>query len=103
MSQAHANSTPDATSPSTFAVGPDSASADQHQFVERRSSAGTQRQTRERRQFGSSHQGLSDDGRELAAAIDQYKVQHHRRYLTCDEMLHVIRELGYRKQTSEPS
>jgi hypothetical protein len=50
---------------------------------------------RERRQFGSSHQGLSAAGRELALAIDQYKVRHHRRYLTCDEMLNVLQSLGY--------
>jgi hypothetical protein len=52
----------------------------------------------ERRQFGSSHLGLSEEGRELAFAIDQYKVQHHRRYLTCDEMLKVLSDLGYEKQ-----
>ncbi|SMP61673.1 hypothetical protein SAMN06265222_107147 [Neorhodopirellula lusitana] len=51
----------------------------------------------ERRQFGSTHNDLSDDGRELAAAIDAYKLEHHRRYITCDEMLLVIRELGYSK------
>ncbi len=44
--------------------------------------------------------GLSDEGRELALAIDQYKVQHHRRYLTCDEMLSVLTDLGYEKQSS---
>lgn len=49
----------------------------------------------ERRQFGSSHQGLSEEGRELAIAIDGYKLQNHRRYITCDEMLTVIRSLGY--------
>lgn len=53
----------------------------------------------ERRQFGSSHSGLSDDGRDLASAIDQYKLQHHRRYLTCDEMLVVLRTLGYERST----
>lgn len=51
----------------------------------------------ERRQFGSSHEGLSEAGRELALAIDQYKLQHHRRYITCDEMLYVITNLGYTK------
>ena len=51
----------------------------------------------ERRQFGSAHLGLSDEGRELALAIDQYKVQNHRRYLTCDEMLIVLADLGYEK------
>lgn len=52
---------------------------------------------RERRQFGSSHADLSEDGCELAAAIDRYKMRHHRRYITCDEMLVVMRELGYSK------
>ena len=52
----------------------------------------------ERRQYGSSHAGLSDAGRELALAIDQYKFEHHRRYLTCDEILRVLEGLGYAKQ-----
>lgn len=49
----------------------------------------------ERRQFGSSHCDLSPDARELALAIDQYKLDHRRRYITCEEMLLVIRQLGY--------
>jgi hypothetical protein len=64
--------------------------------VDRRTGAG-QPGSRERRQFGSSHYGLSENGRELALAIDQYKVRHHRRYITCDEMLAVLTSLGYRK------
>ncbi|TWT94361.1 hypothetical protein [Neorhodopirellula pilleata] len=51
----------------------------------------------ERRQFGSSHTGLSGEGRELAAAIDAYKLEHRRRYITCDEMLVVLSSLGYSK------
>ena len=68
-------------------------------FVDRRHTplAGTN-STSERRQFGSSHFGLSDEGRELAFAIDQYKLQNHRRYLTCDEMLKVLTDLGYEKR-----
>ncbi len=65
-------------------------------FVDRRRQ-GNAAGASERRQFGSSHEGLSDPGRELALAIDQYKLQHHRRYITCDEMLHVITSLGYSK------
>lgn len=65
-------------------------------FVDRRRQDGAQGGS-ERRQFGSSHEGLSEAGRELALAIDQYKLQHHRRYITCDEMLHVISSLGYSK------
>lgn len=53
----------------------------------------------ERRQFGSSHVGLSSEGRELASAIDAYKLQHHRRYITCDEMLVVLNSLGYAQHT----
>lgn len=73
-------------------VGPDS-----KEFVDLRSTATSSQQQAERRQFGSSHNGLSPTGRELAVAIDEYKMQHHRRYLTCDEMLAVMTKLGYRK------
>ena len=65
-------------------------------FIERRTQ--TDGVGRERRQFGSSHSGLSEAGQELAKAIDQYKVEHHRRYITCDEMLFVLTNLGYKKQ-----
>lgn len=67
------------------------------QFVDRRQQGGAGGGG-ERRQFGSSHEGLSEAGRELALAIDQYKLQHHRRYITCDEMLLVISSLGYQKR-----
>ncbi len=67
------------------------------EFVDRRNAARGGQQQAERRQFGSSHSRLSHAGRELAVAIDAYKVQHHRRYLTCDEMLSVLTELGYKK------
>lgn len=65
-------------------------------FVDRRTS-GSSLGSSERRQFGSSHSGLSTDGQELAKAIDQYKLENHRRYITCDEMLTVMRALGYSK------
>jgi len=64
------------------------------EFVDRRRAGGSLGSS-ERRQFGSSHEGLSEAGRELALAIDQYKLEHHRRYITCDEMLLVITRLGY--------
>ncbi len=35
--------------------------------------------------------------RELALAIDQYKLRHHRRFITYDELLGVIQSLGYHK------
>ncbi|KAA1260590.1 hypothetical protein LF1_31300 [Rubripirellula obstinata] len=66
-------------------------------FADRRSESASVPSATERRQFGNSHQGLSDDGRELALAIDRYKLENHRRYLTCDEMLQVLGDLGYTK------
>lgn len=84
-----------------FVVGPNEGVDDKvadEGFVDRRSSTKGVPARSERRQFGSSHYGLTDEGRELALAIDQYKVEHHRRYLTCDEMLAVITSLGYTKQ-----
>lgn len=66
-------------------------------FVERRQrdeGSGTQ----ERRQFGNSYQDLSPRARELAEAIDQYKSQHRRRYITAEELLSVIEILGYRRE-----
>lgn len=51
----------------------------------------------ERRQFASSHEGLSPAARELALAIDRYKLEHRRRYVTFEEMLQVISTLGYQK------
>jgi len=49
----------------------------------------------ERRQFTNSHQELSPDARELALAIDGYKLRHRRRFITYEEMLSVIQALGY--------
>lgn len=62
-----------------------------------RRKSGTDSRGIERRQFGNSYRNLSEAGRELAEAIDAYKVEHRRRYITTDEMLEVISRLGYRK------
>ena len=51
----------------------------------------------ERRQFGNCYDGLSPDAQELAMAIDGYKLQHRRRFITYEEMLSVIVSLGYHK------
>jgi hypothetical protein len=69
-------------------------------FIDRRSNTlGAPPGGRERRQFGNSYENLSPDARELAEAIDRYKLAHHRRFITCEELLEVITGLGYRKQT----
>ena len=51
----------------------------------------------ERRQFVNSHAELSPAARELAQAIDEYKLDHRRRFITSEEILDVIESLGYRK------
>jgi hypothetical protein len=67
------------------------------EFVERRKSPGGRAPGVERRQFANSHSGLSPDARELAEAIDSYKIRHSRRFITFEEMLTVIQDLGYTK------
>ena len=52
---------------------------------------------RERRQFANSYEDLSLEARELGTAIDAYKLQHRRRFITYEEMLAVIKSLGYQK------
>ncbi len=67
-------------------------------FVNRRDyTTGTAKPGVERRQFSNSHDGLSDEARELALAIDEYKLQHRRRFITYEEMLTVVKGLGYHR------
>lgn len=69
------------------------------EFVDRRNYEGgaIAQPSRERRQFTNSHDELSPEARELARAIDEYKLLHRRRFITYEEMLGVVKELGYRK------
>lgn len=92
------------TSTSTSDIGqslPDQA-AENHippaPFQERRM-APTLRRTPgiERRQFSNSYSDLSPDAAELGRAIDAYKLEHHRRFINFEEMLTIIKSLGYRK------
>ncbi len=52
----------------------------------------------ERRQFTNTYDELSPDARELAHAIDAYKLMHRRRFITYEEMLSVVKGLGYGRQ-----
>lgn len=49
----------------------------------------------ERRQFTNTYDELSPEARELAQAIDAYKLMHRRRFITYEEMLCVVKGLGY--------
>ncbi len=66
-------------------------------FVDRRRSSGSSAEGAERRQFASSHTDLSPEAAELGRAIDQYKMLHRRRFINYEEMLSVLKELGYSK------
>lgn len=66
-------------------------------FVDRRGYGLDQPPVRERRQFANTHEGLTPDAAELANAIDEYKLRHRRRFITFEEMLTVVTELGYHK------
>ena len=71
-------------------------SAHEQPFVDRRQNAGMPPGV-ERRQFSNSYGELTPESQELAMAIDQYKLMHRRRFITYDEMLAVIKSLGYCK------
>jgi hypothetical protein len=65
-------------------------------FFDRRSPAAVERMPIcERRQFSNSHEELSPEAAELAQAIDHYKLCHRRRFITFEEMLSVVKSLGY--------
>ncbi len=67
-------------------------------FIDRRSyDVAGRTPTFERRQFTNSHEELSPEAMDLARAIDGYKLQHRRRFITYEEMLTVIKSLGYQR------
>ncbi len=67
-------------------------------FIDRRDyDQSGQSPSRERRQFTNSHESLSPEAKELALAIDRYKLAHRRRFITYEEMLSVVKSIGYRK------
>ena len=66
-------------------------------FVDRRQQLVSSQGTGERRQFGNSYHNLTSEGKQLAEAIDAYKVQCRRRYITTDELLRVLSDLGYKQ------
>ena len=66
-------------------------------FVDRRSNTPDGAATIERRQFSNSHEHLSPPAREFALAVDAYKLSHRRRFITYEEILGVVLQLGYTK------
>jgi hypothetical protein len=66
-------------------------------FVDRRAQAAARDGVPERRQFSASVSTTNPAIAELSEAVDQYKLRHHRRFITFDELFNVITELGYHK------
>ncbi len=66
-------------------------------FIDRRSYQAIAAPLCERRQFSNSHEELSPAARQLAQAVDGYKLAHRRRFITYEELLGVVESLGYRK------
>ena len=71
---------------------------DELSFVERRDPCSMGDVSgRERRQFLNSHDELSPEAAELAKAIDSYKLSHRRRFINFEEMLSIVKSLGYKR------
>lgn len=51
----------------------------------------------ERRQFAEAREMMPADVRELAEAIDAYKVDQGRRHITLAEVLEVFKGIGYHR------
>jgi hypothetical protein len=67
-------------------------------FVDRRASDTDGRSDgSERRQFSNTYSAMPPDVGELAEAVDRYKLQHRRRFITFEELHDVIVSLGYHK------
>lgn len=68
-------------------------------FVERRARRDGESSApgRERRQFVDGREELSVEARELAEAVDRYKLVHRRRFITYEELLGVVQSLGYHR------
>lgn len=66
-------------------------------FVDRRQSAPSGNPGYERRQFSDSRTAARPEVAELAAAVDKYKLDHRRRFITFEELYGVIESLGYHK------
>ncbi len=71
-------------------------------FSDRRNTGITRRAAGlERRQFTNSYEELSPEAAALGQAIDQFKLQNHRRFVNYEELLTIILALGYRQPSDQ--
>jgi hypothetical protein len=67
------------------------------EFVDRRGDWEPRPDGPERRQFRNGDASHRPEVNELAQAIDRYKLQHRRRFITFEELYDVMLSLGYHK------
>jgi hypothetical protein len=68
-------------------------------FVDRRNTGVMRRSAGlERRQFTNSYDDLSPDAALLGQAIDQFKLDNHRRFINYEELLSILKELGFSRK-----
>ncbi|NQV26896.1 MAG: hypothetical protein HQ518_21310 [Rhodopirellula sp.] len=69
-------------------------------FEDRRNRSGEARPDGmpERRQFRDARNDANPGAAELGDAIDKYKSENRRRFITWDELYNVILDLGYEKK-----
>lgn len=72
-------------------------SATETHFRDRRSTHQGSETGRERRQFRDGDRSARPEVAELADAVDSYKAQNHRRFITFEELFDVMQQLGYHK------
>lgn len=70
--------------------------AEDRSFVDRRSPVESYRGV-ERRQFRATPETSRPEAAELQLAVDAYKLDHRRRFITYDELLSVVESLGYHR------
>lgn len=67
-------------------------------FVDRRQVPGGRSDgTVERRQFLASHASTRPEVKELAEAVDLYKLNNRRRFITYEELFDLMTTLGYHR------
>jgi len=66
-------------------------------FVDRRAARGADDMKVERRQFKDGNRSVRPEVAEFADAVDEYKISHHRRFITFEELFDVMTSLGYHK------
>ena len=67
-------------------------------FVDRRQrDVGSVSTGSERRQFRDGDRSARPEVAEFANAVDDYKIAHHRRFITFEELFDVMTSIGYHK------